>query len=495
MSDDPTASTQAAEGQEHLQRNLKNRHIQLIAIGGAIGTGLFMGSGRAVSLAGPSLLVIYMIIGMMLFFVMRAMGELLLHNLEYKSFQDFAEDILGPWAGFFAGWTYWILWVVTAAAELIAIAGYFDFWIHPTGLGEVQDHDLSLAMLCTFALMMALLGCNLLTVKLFGEIEFWFALIKIIAIIALIVIGAWMVLVHFPVLNGAETASVSHLWDHGGFFPTGTGGFLAGFQIAVFAFIGIELIGTAAAETSDPKKTLPKAINAIPVRIVIFYVLALAIIMAVTPWNNVDPKQSPFVHLFDLAGIAGAASVMNFVVLTSASSSSNSGIFSTSRMLYGLSLAKQAPKSFGHLSKHKVPAKALILSVGLTMLIAFPVLMMGQGVAKAFESVASVSVGLVLFMWSLILVCYIRYRKLHPEAHKRAAFKLPGASFMPQVVLVFFVFILGLLLWFEDTRLPVSLIFPWFLGLAFVWHFFFKRKKRGHVPWSPMPHPDGRNHS
>ena len=196
--------------------------------------------------------------------------------------------------------------------------------------------------------------------------------------------------------------------------------------------------------------------------------------------------------LFRLIGITAAAGVMNFVVLTSASSSSNSGIFSTSRMLYGLSLAKQAPESFGHLSKRKVPAKALLLSVACT-LIAFPVLMLGKNVVNAFVAVSSVSVGLVLFMWSLILVCYIRYRKLHPKAHKNAAFKMPGASFMPWVVLVFFVFILGLLLWFDDTRIPVSLTVPWFIGLTIAW--FIRRRKREGIPRSPMPHLDSQNPS
>lgn len=466
MSDEPAASTQAAEGQEHLQRNLKNRHIQLIAIGGAIGTGLFMGSGKTVHLAGPSLLLIYLFIGTMLFFVMRGMGELLLHNLEYKSFQDFAREMIGPWAGYFAGWTYWILWVVTASAEVVVIAGYFDFWLK----------DMTWSMICTFILLMALLGCNLLTVKMFGEIEFWFALIKIVAILLLIVVGIGMILVNFPSADGTTTASVTHLWSaYGplGIFPADGDNFLAAFQIAVFAFIGIELIGTAAAETSDPHTTLPKAINAIPVRIVIFYVLALAVIMSVTPWDKIDPTTSPFVNLFSLVGFVAAAGAMNFVVLTSASSSANSGIFSTSRMLYGLSQSKQAPESFGHLSKHQVPAKALVLSVALTC-VAFPILIIGGSVMEAFTMVSSVSVGLVLFMWSLILVCYIRYRKLHPEAHKNAAFRMPGASFMPWVVLGFFGFVVYVLLRYDDTRIALGLTLLWFVGLTISW---FVRKK------------------
>ncbi len=447
----------------HLQRSLKNRHVQLIAIGGAIGTGLFMGSGKTVSLAGPSLLLIYLIIGFMLFFVMRAMGELLLHNLEYKSFQDFAKDILGPWAGFFTGWTYWILWVVTAMAEIIVIAGYFDFWIN----------DIRVSMVVTLVLLMALLGCNLLTVKLFGEIEFWFALIKIVAILILICVGGVLVFTGFTSPDGTQ-ASITYLWDRGGVFPTGVDGFLAAFQIAVFAFIGIELIGTAAAETADPNKTLPKAINAIPIRIVVFYVLTLVVIMTVTPWDLINPEVSPFVNLFELVGFVAAASVMNFVVLTSASSSANSGIFSTSRMLYGLSTSGQAPEGLSKLSSRQVPARALYMSVGLVLL-AFPILMMGGSVMNAFTMVSSVSVGLVLFIWSIVLVCYIRYRKTRREAHEASIFPVPGAAFMPWVVLAFFGFVVYVLLRYEDTRIALLLTLAWFAGLTVAW-FIHKRK-------------------
>lgn len=442
---------------EHLERSLTNRHIQLIAIGGAIGTGLFMGSGKTISVAGPSLLIVYLIIGVMLFFVMRAMGEILLHNLDYKSFQDFAHDLIGPWAGFFAGWTYWILWVVTATAELIVIIGYFDFWIG----------NMHLSMICGALLLLALVGSNLLTVKLFGEIEFWFALIKIIAIIVLIVAGIWMIVTGFVATDGTP-ASITYLWDRNGVFPNGLNGFLQAFQIAIFAFIGIELIGTTAAETADPHKTLPKAINAIPVRIVVFYVLSLAVIMSVTPWDHVNPEVSPFVNLFTLVGLTAAAGIMNFVVLTSASSSSNSGIFSTSRMLYGLAQSKHAPKSLGELSSRKVPAKALIVSV-ILVCSAFPLLAIGGNVLKAFELVSTVAAVLILFMWSIIMVSYIQYRKRFPEAHAKAAFRMPGASFMPWVVLAFFGFVTFVLGWSKETRTALVLTPLWFIGLGIVW--------------------------
>ncbi len=267
-------------GEPHLSRQLANRHIQLIAIGGAIGTGLFMGSGKTISLAGPSVIFVYMIIGFMLFFVMRAMGELLLSNLHYKSFSDFTADLLGPWAGFFTGWTYWFCWIVTGIADIVAISGYVQYWW--------PDLQLWIPALIAIA---ALLLLNLPTVRAFGETEFWFALIKIIAIVSLIVVGLVMVFTHFTSPNGSE-AGFDNLWNDGGMFPTGAMGFVAGFQIAVFAFVGIELVGTTAAEAKDPEKNLPKAINSIPIRILLFYVVSLIVIISVTPWREVVPGES-----------------------------------------------------------------------------------------------------------------------------------------------------------------------------------------------------------
>ena len=277
--------------QDHqLQRRLTNRHIQLIAIGGAIGTGLFMGSGQAISKAGPGVLVVYAIIGGVLFLVMRALGEVLLSNLEYKSFADVAHDLIGPWAGFFTGWTYYVCWLVTAIAEVIAITAYISFWL--PGL------PLWVAPVATVTL---LLGLNLTTVQAFGEIEFWFSIIKIVAILALMAIGVVMVAIGFRSPEGAQ-ASLANLWNGGDLFPNGFHGFVGAFQIAVFSFLGTELVGTAAAEAKDPEITLPKAVNAIPVRIVIFYLGALAAIMAVTPWWEVPAESSPFVSMFALAG-------------------------------------------------------------------------------------------------------------------------------------------------------------------------------------------------
>lgn len=315
--------------QSGLHRSLSNRHLQLIAIGGAIGTGLFMGSGKTISLAGPSILFIYMLIGLMVFFVMRALGELLLSNLNYKSFIDLSTDLIGPWAGYFVGWTYWLCWVTIGIADLSAIIYYLEFFN-----GGQSFTPLGGLLISTVAIAFVL-GLNLVTVKLFGEMEFWFAMVKITAIIVLILVGLWMIFTGFTNTSGT-VASVSNLWTHGGMFPKGFEGFLAGFQIAIFAFVGVELVGTTAAETQDPQRNLPKAINSIPIRIIIFYVLALFVVMSVTPWDQINPKVSPFVNIFSQAGIASAAIIMNLVVLSSVMSSMNSGVFSTSRMLFGL---------------------------------------------------------------------------------------------------------------------------------------------------------------
>lgn len=455
-----------AGAEEHLRRNLANRHIQLIALGGAIGTGLFMGSGKTIHLAGPSIMVVYIVIGTFMYFVMRAMGELLLHNLKYKSFMDFAHDLIGPWAGYFAGWTYWVLWVVIAIGDMVVVTGYFDFWIKNTHV----------SMICTIVLLSLLLITNLLTVKLFGEIEFWFAIIKIVAIVALILVGAGMIAFGFTSDDGTR-ASLTHIWDHGGVFPNGATGFLAAFQIAIYSFIGTELIGTTAAETKDPYTTIPKAINAVPVRIIIFYVFALAVIMSITPWDKVDPEMSPFVNVFNLVGLVAAAGVMNFVVLTSASSSANSGIFSSSRMLFGLADQKLAPTTFAKLSSRSVPARSLLLSGGLVFLFV-PLLLVGGTVMEGFTLVSSVAATLILFMWSLIMVAYIRYYRNHREAHQKAAYRLPGAAWVPYLVLGFFVFMVGVLCMEPDTRIPLLLTPVWFVILAIGWQI---EKKRGSV--------------
>lgn len=455
MAGEITQQTQSQDNQK-LERALSNRHIQLIAIGGAIGTGLFMGSGKTIAVAGPSVIFVYMIIGFMLFFVMRAMGEILLSNLEYKTFSEFAGDLLGPWAGFFTGWTYWFCWVVTGIADVVAIAHYVAFWW--------GDLPLWIPALTCILLLVAL---NLPSVKNFGETEFWFALIKIVAILALIVTGLAMIVLGFEA-DGTR-ASFSNLWNYGGLFPTGMMGFIAGFQIAVFAFVGIELVGTTAAETKDPEKTLPRAVNSIPLRIILFYVGSLIILMSVTPWVKFSPEESPFVGMFALAGLVGAAGVVNFVVLTSATSSANSGIYSTSRMIYSLAVDGDAPKRFGKLTKNQVPRNALLFSC--MFLLAGVVLLYTEGsVAEAFTLVTTISALCFMFVWTMILLSYLVYRKRRPHLHDQSKFKMPFGMLMPYVVLAFFVFILWTLTTQPDTLQALLATPVWFaiLGVCYL---------------------------
>ncbi|GLB69314.1 D-serine/D-alanine/glycine transporter [Arthrobacter mangrovi] len=456
----PHASTTTGEP-PHLARQLSNRHIQLIAIGGAIGTGLFMGSGKTISAAGPSVIFVYMIIGFMLFFVMRAMGELLLSNLHYKSFSDFAADLLGPWAGFFTGWTYWFCWVVTGIADVIAIAGYADELI--------PGIQLWIPGIFTVAVLLLL---NLATVRAFGETEFWFAMIKIVAILALIGTGLVMIFTGFE--TPAGTASFSNLWSHGGFFPNEFMGFVAGFQIAVFAFVGIELVGTTAAEAKDPEKNLPKAINSIPIRVLLFYVGALIILMSVTPWTEFEAGRSPFIGMFSLAGLGMAATIINLVVLTSAMSSANSGVYSTSRMVYGLAQEGDAPTIFGNLSSRKVPQNALFLSCVL-LLSGVVLLYAGKDIALAFEMVTTVSAVCFMFVWSIILASYLAFRKRRARLHEESRFKMPGGVVMVWVVFAFFAFVLWALTTQPDTLTALLVTPVWFVVLGVAWAILRRR--------------------
>lgn len=470
-----TAKVTSVEQQsDELKRGLSNRHIQLIAIGGAIGTGLFMGSGRTISVAGPSIIMVYGIIGFFLFFVMRAMGELLLSNLKYKSFTDFSEDLLGPWAGFAVGWTYWFCWVVTGTADIIAISGYISYWFP----------DLT-TWVPAIAFILLLVTLNLVSVNLFGEMEFWFCSIKIIAIVALILVGIFLVATGFVAPTGHQ-AALSNLWAlEGGVFPKGLMGFFAGFQIALFAFVGIELVGTTAAEAKDPEINLPRAVNSVPFRIVFFYIFALVAIMSITPWNLLDPSGSPFVHVFDLVGIGAAASIINFVVLTSAASSANGGIYSTSRMLYGLSLYGVAPKIFSRLSSNMVPANGLLFSC-LCLLLGSGMLIVMPSVMEAFTIITTISATLFIFVWSVILFAYLSYAKNRPELRAKSKFKLPGGTSMVWACLAFFVFVLVLLFLEEITREALYVTPVWFALLAIGYQF----AKKTYDPTQRSHHED-----
>ncbi|UZH05088.1 amino acid permease [Heyndrickxia coagulans] len=451
---------QSPNGQE-LSRGLKNRHIQLIAIGGAIGTGLFLGSGKSIHFAGPSIMLVYFVIGLALFFMMRALGELLMYKPITGSFTHFAETFIGPWAGFITGWTYWFCWIVTGIAEITAVGMYVQFWVP-------ELPQWITALICVAVLFLI----NIATVKAFGEMEFWFAIIKVVTIIALIIIGILLVFAGFQ-SNGAH-ASFTNLWQHGGFFPNGSKGFLLAFEMAIFSFVGIELVGVTAGEAEDPSKTLPKAINQIPLRILLFYVGALFVIMSIYPWNRLNPDASPFVRVFADIGLPAAAGIINFVVLTSAASSCNSGIFSTSRMLYSLAEDGKAPKMFKKLNKRNVPAPALLGST--IMLLIGVVLNYFMKSTQVFTLVTSISSICFVWVWGVIMVAHLRFRKNMPEEAAKISFKLPFAPVINWVVLLFFVFVLVVLGIAKDTRVALFVTPVWFILLVIAYGLTRKKK-------------------
>lgn len=434
--------------QKELKRDLKNRHVQLIAIGGTIGTGLFLGSGAAISKAGPSILLVYLIVGTALFFVMRSLGEMLLSNAGYQSFTDFATDYIGPWAGYVTGWTYWFCWIMTAMADVIAVGVYVRYWF------DIPQWIPSLIAIILLLLL------NLLTVKLFGELEFWFALIKVITILALIAIGLFLLVIGFETDNGV--VSVSNIGNYGGWFPNGITGFLFAFQMVVFAFVGVELVGVAAAETSNPEKNIPSAINKIPIRILLFYVGAIFVILCITPWTQLSAANSPFVQVFSLAGIPVASGIINFVVLTSAASAGNSGLFSTSRMMYNLSKNKQGPKILSTLNKNFVPGNALIVSAIVLSIGAFLSYIIPE---TAFSVVTTISAICFIWVWSIILISHIVYMKKRPDLHQKSKFKAPFAPFINYVILAFFAAVLIIMLISEETRTAVIFTPIWFILL------------------------------
>ncbi|WP_395405807.1 amino acid permease (plasmid) [Arthrobacter sp. UC242_113] len=478
----PTSTRFGPEGaisDDGMRRGLKNRHLQLIAIGGAIGTGLFMGSGRLASVSGPSILFVYAIIGFFVFLFMRMLGELLLSNLHYKTFGDIAKDLLGPWAGFFVSWNYWFSWVIACVADITAIVAYTQFFW--------AEIPLWIPALCAGVLLLLL---NLQPVKWFGEMEFWFAIIKIVAILALIAVGAVLILTGFT-HNGFQ-ASITHLWDQGGMFPMGLSGFVLGFQMGVFSFIGVELVGTAAAETENPRRNLPKAINSIVVRILIFYVGSLAIIMSITSWTELVPGKSPFVQTFLLAGFVPAALIINLVVLSSAASSANSGVYSGTRMLFGLAKDGHAPARVALTDARGVPTRAVFVTAVL-LFTAIPLLYAGDGVVVAFDFVSTMCATLVLFTWGSIVVSYIVYLRRHPERHAASRFRVPFARLAPWLVLAFFVLLLCAFIYSEGTRWATLATPVWFLLLGIVWQIRKRALIREGRPLtgtiSTVPHP------
>mgnify|MGYP003945571175 CR=1 FL=1 len=467
--------------EQKLKRGLQNRHIQLIALGGAIGTGLFLGIGPAAVLAGPSVILGYALAGVIAFFIMRQLGEMVVEEPVSGSFSHFANKYWGSFAGFASGWNYWVLYILVSMSELTAIGIYVHFWW--------PEIPLWTSSLFFFLVINAL---NLTSVKVYGEVEFWFSIIKVIAIIAMIVFGVYLLFSG----NGGEQASIQNLWNDGGFFPKGflsadgAGGFqglFAAIALIMFSFGGLELIGITAAEAENPEKTIPKATNQVIYRILIFYVGALVILFSLSPWKNITTDSSPFVMVFEsLKGFQFTllgktiyftsliANALNMIVLTAALSVYNSCVYSNSRMLFGLAEQGNAPSFLSKLNKNSVPLNALLIS---SLFVAICIVINKIMPEKALEILMSLVVSSLIINWLMISITHLKFRRSKDADQVKT--KFPSYIY-PMSNYICLIFLLGILviMWITGLKISVELIPVWILLLYICYLFVNKRKSK-----------------
>lgn len=427
------------ETENGMVRGLQNRHVQLIAIAGTIGTGLFLGAGRSLSLTGPSIILVYMLTGAFMYFMMRAIGEMLYMDPDQHTFINFITKYLGKGWGYFSGWSYWVSLVFLGMAEITAVSNYVQLWFPNWPAWQIQ------------IIFLALLSCvNLIAVKVFGEVEFWFGMIKIVTILALIVTGIFMVTTNFE--TPAGHASLTNITNGFQMFPNGWVKFVMAFQMVFFAYQAIEFVGITTSETANPRQVLPKAIKEIPIRIVIFYVGALLAIMAIFPWQQLPVNKSPFVTVFQMVGIKWAAGLINFVVLTAAASSLNSTLYSTGRHLY--QIAKETPNSkvmnrlkLNSLSRMGIPSRAIIFSAIVVAVSAFINIL--PGVSDAFALITASSSGVYIAIYILTMLAHLKYRK--SKEFMPDGFVMPAYKVLNPLTIVFFLFVFVCLFLQEST--------------------------------------------
>ncbi len=438
---------------KELNRGLEARHIQMIALGGTIGVGLFMGSASTIQWTGPSVLLAYAIAGVFVFFIMRAMGEMLYVEPSTGSFATFGYKYIHPLAGYLTVWSNWFQWVIVGMSEIIAVGAYMQYWFP-----ELP------AWIPGLIAMIILGAANLMSVKSFGELEFWFAMIKIVTIILMIVAGFG--LIFFGIGNDGIAIGLSNLWAHGGFFAGGWSGFFFALSLVVAAYQGVELIGITAGEAKNPQQTITKAVNSIIWRILIFYIGSIFVIVTVYPWDELTSLGSPFVATFAKVGITAAAGLINFVVITAAMSGCNSGIYSAGRMLYTLGVNGQAPKFFTKLTRNGVP---LVGTAGVLIGLAIGVVLSYIAPENLFVYVYSASVLPGMVPWFIILISQIRFRKEQDKKMANHPFKMPFAPITNYLTIAFLIMVLVGMWLNDDTRISliVGIVFLALVTLSF----------------------------
>ena len=448
-----------------LNRSLSARHIRMIALGGTIGVGLFMGASSTIRWTGPSVMIAYAVAGLFLYLIMRALGEMLYVDPSTGSFANYASDYIHPVAGYLTAWSNIFQYVVVGISEVIAVGEYMNYWWPnlPTIIPGI-------------AVILFLMLANLFSVKAFGELEFWFSMIKVVTIILMIVAGLGVIFFGFG--NHGQPIGISNLWKNGGFFTGGVKGFFFALSIVIASYQGIELIGMTAGEAKNPQKTIVEAVQSTIGRILIFYIGAIFIIVSIYPWNQLGEIGSPFVQTFAKIGITFAAGLINFVVITAALSVCNSGIFSASRMIYTLAVNGKMSKRFLKLSRHGVPFYPVVaisggILIGLVINYLLPMFVTHSENIFVFVYSSSILPGMI--PWIVILISEIKFRKIHAEQMTEHPFKMPLSPYTNYLTLAFLAIILCFMFINPETR--ISLL----IGLAFLFlmtiHYFLREKR------------------
>ncbi|MER6972763.1 amino acid permease [Nocardioides sp. NPDC000445] len=438
-------------GDDGYGKSLTPRHITMIAIGGAIGTGLFLGAGGRLATAGPSLAIAYAACGLVAFIVVRCLGELILYRPSSGAFVSYAREFLGEKGAYTAGWMYFLNWSTTGIADITAIALYAHYW---SFFAPVPQWVLALGAL------VIVLTLNLLSVRLFGEMEFWFALIKVATLVVFMAIAIFLIVTRHPI--DGTTPGPQLIADHGGMFPAGVLPMVLVIQGVIFAYASIELVGVAAGETEDPRRVMPRAINTIIWRIGIFYVGSVVLLAMLLPWSAYSADESPFVTVLSRVGVPGAGDVMNLVVLTAAMSSLNSGLYSTGRILRSLAAAGTAPRFAAAMNRHRVPYGGILLTAAVCVL--------GVGLnyvvpAQAFEIVLNLASVGIIATWAIILISHtIFVRRSRAGEVERPAFRVPRSP-LPQFIALGFLALVLILMFFDHVGRITLLAMPVLLAL------------------------------
>ncbi|MFF3846130.1 amino acid permease [Streptomyces sp. NPDC002328] len=457
------ATTPADAGDAGYSKDLKHRHVNMIAIGGAIGTGLFLGAGGRLHNAGPALALAYLVCGVFAFFVVRALGELVLYRPSSGSFVSYAREFLGEKGAYVAGWMYFLNWSTTGIADITAIALYTHYWSMFTSIPQWVLALIALAVV---------LAVNLISVKIFGEMEFWFSIVKVATLVAFMCIGIFLLATQHEV--DGRTPGLSVISDNGGFLPHGLMPVVLVMQGVIFAYAALELVGVAAGETSEPEKVVPRAVNSIMWRVGLFYVGSVVLLALLLPGSAYSADQSPFVTVLSKIGVSGAGDVMNLVVLTAAMSSLNSGLYSTGRILRSMAMAGSAPKFTARMNRSQVPYGGILLTCGVCVL--------GVGLnflvpEQAFEIVLNVASLGIVSTWVIIMVCHLVFvRRAKAGLLDRPSFRLPGSPVTEIATIAFLVAVL-VLMWNDPEVGRKTLLLIPLIAAALVGGWFAIRRR------------------